>query len=202
MGVVSFKFINIFIEGACFVLTPNSVPTVQLSSRKVVETEPLSNFRVDARSVTVWLIRSGDPRKRFLIEYFTEDGNGTSPGLGGADYEPVKNTVVFEPYVMNLSIGVRLISNHQKEQDFQFFVKIRRVPATVFPLLGKNSTTSVVVSNHQLKGVFFPDEPRVVGSSSHTSDPNTVSSYKPLLCLTVSCCQVSSHALNLGQVCR
>ena len=196
-GVVLPNFTNVFIEGVHFVFTPISVPTVQFSSPKVVEIEePLSNLRVDAKSVTVWLIRNGDPRVRFLIEYFTEDGNGTNPGLGGADYEPVKNIAVFEPYLMNLSVGVRLISNHQKHEDLQFFVKIRRVPKTVFPLLGKISTTTIKVINHQLKGVFFPDEPRVVGSSSHTSDANTVSSYKPLLCLTVSCCQVSLHAPN------
>ena len=165
--------------------TSVSVPTVQFSNRNIVETEPLSQFRPDARNVTVWLVRSGDPSIPFRVQYFTENGKGDNVGVAGADYESVRGIAEFDSNVMSVRIDIKLLSNHQKDRDFQFLVRVQRLPNATGPLLGSNTSVAVHVNNHRLKGAFFPEQPRIVSRDNY-SVRDTLSAYKPLLCLTVS----------------
>jgi hypothetical protein len=162
---------------------PEDIPTVQFSNRNIVETEPLSQFRPDARNVTVWLVRSGDPSIPFRVQYFTENGKGDNVGVAGADYESVRGIAEFDSNVMSVRIDIKLLSNHQKDRDFQFLVRVQRLPNATGPLLGSNTSVAVHVNNHRLKGAFFPEQPRIVSRDNY-SVRDTLSAYKPLLCLT------------------
>lgn len=150
-----------------------------------MEVEPLSNYSVDAKNVTLTLIRSGDPTQLLIVEFWTGSGESDNAGMANVDYQNTSGTVEFPPGAMSAKLHVVLLSNHQRQRDFSFFVHIRKPSQATLPLIGNISVAQVEVLNRNL-GPFFPDRPRVVSSRHPLTLKDVLSAYSPLLCVTVS----------------
>lgn len=150
-----------------------------------MEVEPLSNYTVDAKNVTLTLNRSGDPTQLLIVEFWTGSGEGDSAGVANVDYQNTSGTVEFPPGVMSAKLHVVLLSNHQRQRDFSFLVHIRKPAQAILPLIGDIGVAQVEVLNRNL-GPFFPDRPRVVSGQHPYTLKDVQSAYSPLLCITVS----------------
>ena len=172
------------------------VPTVQFASPYTMEVEPLSNYSVDAKNVTLTLNRTGDPTQLLIVEFWTGSGENDNAGVANIDYQNTSGAVEFPPGVMFAKLHVALLSNHQRQQDFSFVVHIRKPSQATLPLIGAASVARVEVINRNL-GPFFPDRPRVVSARYPHTLKDELSAYSPLLCVTVRKKECSHCRSNL-----
>ena len=168
----------------------HTVPKVGFESILYQFEEPLSNFPVDEIYAVTKIRRHGDPSQTLLLKYTTELGDEESRGVPGIDYISKTGIVKLPPNVETANISVKLLSNHNRVSNFNFYVRIWKPENATLPLLGRISRSEVFVHNHQLRGAYFPSAPKIY-SSDVTDAPlglvyhDVVSAHKALLCLSV-----------------
>ena len=121
--------------------------------------EPLPNFEVDRKCVTLTLLRGGDLSNSVTIHYTTMEDTARP----GEHYVAVNGSIQFERHEQAHNLTVPILSS-EDPSDVSFMVTLTNNEANgdALPRIAEPSETSVVIVNTPLTGVLFPDLPRVV----------------------------------------
>ena len=161
---------------------PFLAPVVEFEETIVYITEPISNFEVDHTEVRVPINRSSSGLNvNAAVQYYTVDENED------VHYSPVKGKIKFDIGVKRKYISIRVYSNHSSHNDRKFYVHLKAEADT---RLGTLSTSTVIVKNRILKGVYFPANPVIQSYINETNQLNSenrsLRNYDlPLICKTV-----------------
>ena len=156
------------------------------SSANYTVQEPLSNFEVDRRCVSLTLLRSGDLAHSFTISYTTVAGSARP----GEHYVPVNGTIQFDPDEDMHTLSVPILAN-EDSSEVSFRVRLLTdvvvEPTDSLPRAAEPSEASVVIMNTPITGVLFPDEPIVVSllaNGSYATGPSLLYN-APVVCVDV-----------------
>ena len=151
--------------------------------------EPLSNYPVDTKTISVRVNIEGDSLINTSVCYRTL--NGTAKAR--TNYVPLGGKLNFRPAVGNsLDISVTILADHSVSRNTWFYLALYRCSHDDHVIIAPHhNVTRVVIKNTVVGRAFFPSLPIVTSShmiqNGSIATVNEILSYdNPIVCLTVS----------------
>lgn len=164
------------------------VPSVAFTQSEYHVEEPLSNYPVDQKWVTLTVNRSGDIGLPVAVVLSTKPGTARK----GVDYTALNTVLQFPAGVNRVNITVHVLANHNRRQDSTFtaFLSVNTTTSSEVQL-GDRREANITIRQRVLKGVYFPALPLVASqqypysSTSNLTFGTLLFHDNPLLCIIV-----------------